>query len=334
MRRRGRRGRAQLAADGIGHERGDAGSVVPHGVHGALELSKQAGARQAPHRVTQLRERRIHLSAGRVEDAAQRQRLLVGGTQREEVVELSAGRPRVVRPKTNPGQRQPGCRVVADADCLLEHRHGVGDTTLLCQQPRQRVHDRRILADCRDPSSCRLDAGVDTARAGRAPDEQRPGVGVLGSGRDRRLGVDQSAVVAAQAKPDVAPEPARVSALRVRGNGAVEGGVGRREEPGPDHQVGEADPAPRVLGVHLGEGLELEEGQVPVAEAQLGDRELATWVGRVRLQPAAQRGGPASPRRARAQPGATARAERGALRGARRRSGSGRSTATRSPRRR
>ena len=292
---RGRRSRTQLAADRVSHERGDGGSIVSRRVHRALELAQQAGAREELHRVAQLLERWFHLSDSRIDDGAQGQRLLVAGTLRKELVELPARRLRVVLPKLHPGQCEPGCRIAAHADCLLQHRRGIGDAPLLCQQPRQRVHDRRILSDGRDPSPRGFDAGVDTARASRAPDKQRPCGGVPGSSRDRRLGVDQSTVVAAQAKADVTPESTRVRALRVRGNGAVQRCLRQREEPRPERQVGEANPSPRILGVHLGEGLELEEGHVPVAEVELGDCELVPWPGCVGHQ--SERSAEVSPRR-------------------------------------
>ena len=108
MRAEGAGSGTQLSTDRVGHERGDGGSIVPRRVHRALELAQQAGTRQELHRVAQLRERRLHLSDGRVDDGAQGQRLLVAGALRKELVELSARRRRVVLPKFHPGQCEPG----------------------------------------------------------------------------------------------------------------------------------------------------------------------------------------------------------------------------------
>ncbi len=261
-------------------------------------------------------------------DAAQASASSSAGRLAKERVELSARRPRVVLPQSPwpASSRAAGSSRTRMASSSIAtasvprpcsaSSHASGFTTA-GSWPMAAIPRRAASMPASTP---RERAVLRTSSAHRR---------LPGSPRDRRLGVDQSAVVAAQAKTDLAPEPARVRALRVRGNGAVEGGLGRREEPGPEHQIGDADPAPRILGVHLGEGLELEECQVPVAEAELGDRELLTWVGRVGLQPQRNPEDPASPRRARAQPGATVRAGRGALRGAGRRTGSGRSTAPR-----
>ena len=102
-----------------------------------------------------------------------------------------------------------------------------------------------------------------------------PGVGARRVSVHRRTGVLHGTPIAAELEADLAARQVRLAVPGCHIDGAVQRGLGGLEQAGPPHQRRDPDPARRVLGMHLGEGLVLEERQLGVAEPGLHLRELA-----------------------------------------------------------